>query len=83
VAPLLLLPVIAWLLMEYGPERSFVLVLYPLVWSIAFVGCGTVLARRRPSAPRRAVIVPAAGWALAIVATVLGILVATSLLLAH
>ena len=36
IAPLLVTPLILWLLMEYGPERSAIFAVYWLVLSIAF-----------------------------------------------
>ena len=47
LAPLLLTPLIAWLLIEYGPERSVVFAAYWIVMSIAFAIAMPLFRRRR------------------------------------
>ena len=47
LAPLLLTPLIGWLLIEYGPERSVVFAAYWLVMSIAFAVAMPLFRRRR------------------------------------
>ncbi|HEU4719830.1 MAG TPA: hypothetical protein VFS59_00595 [Gemmatimonadaceae bacterium] len=66
LAPLAVVPVVAWLLMEYGPERSFLFAAYLLVYAIAFLAAGVAVAMRRPSASAKEVLVRAATWALLI-----------------
>jgi hypothetical protein len=46
IAPLLLTPVVAWLLMEYGPERSVVFAAYWLVLSVVFAIAMPLFRRR-------------------------------------
>lgn len=46
IAPVLLTPVVAWLLMEYGPERSVVFAAYWLVLSVVFAIAMPVFRRR-------------------------------------
>jgi hypothetical protein len=80
-APLAALPAIGWLLMEYGPERSILFALYPLVWGIVFLVVGLVVARRRPDATSVAVLLRAAAWAsILVVATVMLLVVASMFL---
>ena len=68
LAPLAAVPVLAWMLMEFGPERSFLFAGYLLVWAIAFLVAGVVVAKRRTSASAAEVMARAAGWALLILA---------------
>ena len=68
LAPLAAVPALAWILMELGPERSFVFAGYLLVWAIAFLVAGVVVAGRRPSASVAEVLGRAAAWALLILA---------------
>ena len=70
LAPLAGVPALAWLLMEVGPERSFIFAGYLLVWAIVFLVAGVVVARRRPSAAVAEVLGRAAAWALLILAIV-------------
>lgn len=53
IGPLLLTPVILWLLMEYGPERSAIFAIYWLVLSIAFA-IAMPWFRRRGRSPSKA-----------------------------
>lgn len=82
LAPLAAVPVLAWLLMEYGPERSFLFAAYLLVWAMAFLVAGIVVAKRRPSAPVGEVLVRAAAWALLILVVTFAALFALSFVLA-
>lgn len=82
LAPLAAVPVLAWLLMEYGPERSFLFAAYLLVWAIAFLVAGVVVAKRRPSAHVAAVLARAAAWALLVMAVTFAALFALSFVLA-
>ena len=82
LAPLAAVPVLAWLLMEYGPERSFLFAAYLLVYAIAFLVAGVVVATRRPSASAKEVLVRAATWALVILVVSFAALLALSLVYA-
>ena len=82
LAPLGAVPALAWMLMEFGPERSFLFAAYPLVWALAFLAAGVVVANRRPSAPTGQVLRRAAGWALLILVVTFGALFALSSVLA-
>lgn len=82
LAPLAAVPALAWLLMEYGPERSFLSAVYLLVFAIAFLVAGVVVARRRPSAPAREVLARAATWALLTLVVGFAALLALSLVYA-
>ena len=66
LAPLAAVPALAWMLMEFGPERSFLFAAYLLVWAIAFLVVGVVVAKRRAAAPTGEVLRRAAAWALLI-----------------
>ena len=81
LAPLAAVPALAWLLMEFGPERSFLFAAYLLVWAVAFLVAGVVVARRRPTATAGEVVLRAAAWALAILAVACFVLVAASFVL--
>ena len=81
LAPLAAVPLLAWLLMEFGPERSFVFAGYLLVWAVAFLVAGVVVAKLRPSAPASVVLARAATLALLILALVFASLFALSLVL--
>ena len=81
LAPLAAVPALAWTLMEFGPERSFLLAAYLLVWAIAFLAAGVVVAKRRPSASIGQVLGRAAGWALLILVVTFVALFAPSFLL--
>ena len=79
-APLVSLPLIAWALMEYGPERAIIFALYPLVWGVAFLVAGLLAAWRRPHATNAEVLVGAAVRATVLVlATVVALVVASLL----
>ena len=67
LAPLAAVPLVAWALMEYGPERSFLFAAYLLVWSLVFLVAGVALAARRPTATASEVLASAGGWAMAVV----------------
>jgi len=82
LAPLAAVPLLAWLLMEFGPERSFVFAGYLLVWAIPFLLAGVVVAKRRPSAPTAVVLARAATWSLLILVLVFASLFALSFVLA-
>ena len=82
LAPLAAVPVLAWLLMEFGPEGSFLFAAYLLVWAIAFLVAGIAVAKRRPSAGIGEVLARAAAWALLILAVTFGALFALSFVLA-
>ena len=82
LAPLAAVPALAWVLMEYGPERSFVFAGYLLVFAIAFLVTGLLVARRWPSASGREVLARAAIWALLTLAIAIAALFALSLLYA-
>ena len=79
LAPLAAVPVLAWTLMEFGPERSFVFAGYLLAWSIAYLVAGVVVARRRPMATPGEVLCRAAAWGLATLCIALAVLFALSL----
>jgi K+-transporting ATPase A subunit len=55
----------AFALMEYGPERSFVFAAYLLVWALAFLVAGVLVAKRRPAATAGEVLSRAGVWAVA------------------
>ena len=80
VAPLATVPVIAWALMEYGPERSFLFAVYPLVWAFAFLTSGLSIAWRRRTAPVSEVLVRSAAWSTALVAVAVVVLILLSVL---
>ena len=82
LAPIAAVPVLAWMLMEFGPERSFLFAAYPLVWALAFIAAGAAIARRRPAAPTGEVLVRAAAWALLILAATFAALFSLSFALA-
>ena len=46
VGPLAATPLVVWLLMEYGPERSAVFAVYWLVWGLVFAILYPVARRR-------------------------------------
>lgn len=77
LAPLAAVPVVAFALMEYGPERSFIFAAYLLVWALAFLVAGVAVARSRPAAPTGEVLSRAGAWAVA--ALVLAVLILTAL----
>jgi hypothetical protein len=81
LAPFAAVPALAMLLMEFGPERSFLFAVYLLVWAIVFLAAGIVVAKRRPSATTGQVIARAAAWALVILAVALIALLALSLVM--
>ena len=62
-APLLLVPAIGWALIEYGPERSIVFAVYPLVWALVFLVAGIVSMLLRPPRPPGRILRWAALWA--------------------
>jgi len=63
---------------EYGPERSIIFALYPLVWGVAFLVAGLVTAWHRPNATTGDVLVRAAVWATVLmVATVVLLIIAS------
>ena len=68
LGPLALTPLIALLLMEYGPERSVIFTLYWLIPSIVFAIAFPVLHRRGRSRTRASVL--AIAWAVAITVVV-------------
>jgi hypothetical protein len=78
LAPLAMVPVAVFALMEYGPERSFLFAAYLLVWALAFLVGGVTVARRRPAATSREVLVRAGGWAVAAFVATVVVLVALS-----
>jgi hypothetical protein len=78
LAPLAAVPALAMTLMEFGPERSFLFAAYLLVWAIAFLVAGIVVAWRRPAAPAGAVLRRAAAWALLALAVAIAALIALS-----
>lgn len=82
LAPLAAVPVLAWLLMEYGPERSFMFAAYLLVFAVAFLVAGVAVATRRPSASAKEVLVRAAVWALVILVVAFAALLALSMVYA-
>jgi hypothetical protein len=82
VAPLATVPAIAGALMEYGPERSFVFAIYPLVWGLAFLVTGLSIARQRPTTPVSEVLARSAAWSTALVAVAVAVLVVLSFLFA-
>ena len=82
LAPLAAVPALAWLLMEYGPERSFLFAAYLLAFAIAFLLAGIVVAKRRPAASAKQVLARAATWALLILAAAFAALLALSLVYA-
>ncbi len=61
LGPLLLTPLVVWLLMEYGPERSAVFAAYWLVLSIAFAVAMPLLHRSGRSLARASVLAAVAG----------------------
>jgi hypothetical protein len=69
VAPLLLVPAIGWVLIEYGPERAVVFAVYPLVWALAFLVAGIICMVLRPPRSAGTILRRAAVWA---TATMLG-----------
>ena len=81
LAPLLAVPVFAWALMEYGPERSFVFAVYPLLWGIVFLVAGLLVARAQPAATLGAVLTRAAAWATAVVTAAIAALFTISFML--
>ena len=81
LAPLGAVPLLTWLLMEFGPERSFVFAGYLLVWAVAFLVAGVVVAKRQPSASATVVLARAATSALLILAMVFAALFALSFVL--
>lgn len=81
VAPLLAVPLLAWALMEYAPERSFIFAIYLLVWGIAFLVAGLVLAKRGPAASVGAVLAVAAAWATGLLLAAVAALFAFSFML--
>ena len=81
LAPLAAVPVLVGLLMEFGPERSFLFAAYLLVWAIAFLVAGIVVAKRRPSAPLAEVLARSAAWALLVLAVTFAALFALSFVL--
>ena len=81
LAPLAAVPPLAWLLMEFGPERSFVFAGYLLVWAVVFLVAGVVVAKRRPSAPVSVVLARAATLAVLTLALVFAALFALSFVL--
>lgn len=81
LAPLAAVPPLAWLLMEFGPERSFVFAGYLLVWAVAFLAVGVVVAKRRPLASAAEVLARAATLAMLILALVFVALFALSFVL--
>ena len=78
LTPLAMVPLVAWALMELGPERSFVFAGYLLVAAIAFLVSGVLVANRRPAAAVREILLRAAMWALAILGAVLAALLVLS-----
>ena len=79
--PVLASPLLAFALMEYGPERSFMFAGYLLVWGATFLVSGVLVAHRRPTATVLAVLGRAALWATGIVLVGFAVLVAMALLL--
>ena len=63
VTPLLLVPAIGMALMEFGPERSVLFALYPLVWAVLFLAAGIIGMLLRPPRPPAAILRRAALWA--------------------
>ena len=82
LAPLAAVPVLVLVLMEYGPERSFLFAAYLLVFAIAFLVAGIVVARRRPGARVTEIVGRAAAWALLVMVVAFAALVALSFLFA-
>ena len=82
LAPLAAVPALAMTLMEFGPERSFLFAAYLLVWAIAFLAAGIVVAWRRPAAPTGEVLARAAAWAVLALALAIAALFALSPVLA-
>ena len=79
--PLATVPLVAFALMEFGPERSFLSAIYLLVAAIAFLVSGVIVAIRRPAATVREVLVRAAVWSLALLGVVLAALFVLSFVL--
>jgi len=67
LAPLLLTPLVMWLLMEYGPERSAVFAGYWLVLSIAFAVAMPLFRRSGRSLARASVLAAVAGLVVAVI----------------
>ena len=82
LAPLAAVPVLVLVLMEFGPERSFLFAVYLLVLAIAFLATGIVVAKRQPSAPTGEVLARAAAFALLILVLAFATLFALSFVLA-
>jgi hypothetical protein len=78
LAPLAAVPLLAFALMEFGPERSFLFAVYLLVFAITFLIAGVAVARRRPTASAGQVLSRAALWALLTVAGAVAALVVLS-----
>ncbi len=79
LAPLAAVPLLAFALMEFGPERSFLFAGYLLAWSIAYLVAGVVVARRRPGASAGEVLWRAAAWGLVTLVVAIMALFAVSL----
>lgn len=76
-----MVPVAAFALMEYGPERSFIFAAYLLVWALVFLVAGVAIAKRRPAATSGEVLVRAGAWAIATLVAIVVMLVALSLVI--
>jgi hypothetical protein len=61
LGPLLLTPLVVWLLMEYGPERSVVFAAYWLVLIVAFAVAMPLFRRSGRSLARASVLAVVAG----------------------
>ena len=79
-APLLIVPAIGWALMEFGPERSIVFAMYPLMWALAFLIAGIVGMLRRPHSPVGAILRRAALWATGGTLGITAVLLAASII---
>lgn len=78
LAPLAAVPLAAFALMEYGPERSFIFAAYLLVWALAFLVAGVAVARRRPAATASEVLTLAGAWAIAALVVMILVLLVLS-----
>ena len=73
VAPLALTPLLAWLLMELGPERSVIFAIYWIVPAIVFAIVMPVMRRRGRSLARASMVGTAWGLGLMIVVFVIAL----------
>ncbi len=73
VAPLALTPLLAWLLMELGPERSVIFAIYWIVPAIVFAIVMPVMRRRGRSLARASMVGTAWGLGVMIVVFVIAL----------